>query len=362
MDCNINGLIPLPGFSDGHLFIAGPCSAESPEQVASTAQELARGGIKVFRAGVWKPRTMPGTFEGIGEAALPWLYEVKQSTSMLTATEVATATHVKQALGHGIDYLWLGARTVANPFAVQEIADAIAASGKSPAVLVKNPLSPDIDLWIGALRRLYDAGVRCLGAVHRGFTCYAPGSPYRNEPHWSVAFELRRRLPSLPLLCDPSHIAGRRDLVPEVAFKAMEMGFDGLIIESHCNPDKALSDAQQQLTPAALLEMLAGLRHRAINLTHESTELEDMRRQLDIVDDEITEMLARRMEISRRIGRYKKSQGMTAVQPIRYTAMFESRVSAGKSKGLGSEFLRHLWSGIHAESVRNQIDEMSDPT
>lgn len=263
---------PLPGVRDGLLIIAGPCSAESASQIDATARPLADAGVAVFRAGAWKPRTMPGGFEGVGAPAIGWLSDVKAATGMLVATEVATAAHVELALAGGIDYLWLGARTVANPFAVQEIADAIAASGKSPAVLVKNPISPDIDLWIGAISRLYGAGVKHLGAVHRGFTNYGTDSAYRNDPRWSVAFELRRRLPSLPLLCDPSHIAGRRDLVPIVAAKAMSMGFDGLIIESHCNPDAALSDAAQQLTPDEVTRMLAALRRIAPDGTDAATD------------------------------------------------------------------------------------------
>lgn len=350
------GLEALPGTVDGQLLIAGPCSAETESRVLDTAVALARGGIKVFRAGVWKPRTMPGSFEGVGPEALKWLSKVNRDTGMLTATEVATASHVEQALNAGVDFLWLGARTVANPFAVQEIADSIAASGCNPAVLVKNPVSPDIDLWIGALQRLYRAGIRKLGAIHRGFTGYSGVGPYRNSPHWSIPYELRRRLPQLPLICDPSHIAGRRDLVGEIARRAVGSGFDGLIVECHCCPEKALSDAAQQLTPAALLELLATLKPSQKMAPDGS--LEEMRQQLDVIDAEITDLLAQRMDLAAQIGIYKKDRGMTAVQPVRYTEMFDRRVAAGSAKGLGEDFLRSLWSAVHAESVRRQLDEM----
>lgn len=350
------GLEALPGTVDGQLLIAGPCSAETESRVLDTAVALARGGIKVFRAGVWKPRTMPGSFEGVGPEALKWLSKVKRDTGMLTATEVAMASHVEQALDAGVDFLWLGARTVANPFAVQEIADSIAASGRNPAVLVKNPVSPDIDLWIGALQRLYRAGIRKLGAIHRGFTGYGGVGPYRNSPHWSIPYELRRRLPQLPLICDPSHIAGRRDLVGEIARRAVGSGFDGLIVECHCCPEKALSDAAQQLTPAALLELLATLKPSKKMAPDGS--LEEMRQQLDVIDAEITDLLAQRMDLAAQIGIYKKDRGMTAVQPVRYTEMFDRRVATGSAKGLGEDFLRSLWSAVHAESVRRQLDEM----
>lgn len=360
MNSKIQHLEPLPGMTGRRLIIAGPCSAESPAQTLSTASQLAEHGITVFRAGVWKPRTMPGSFEGVGAEALGWLAAVKESTGMLTATEVANAAHVEAALASGVDYLWLGARTVANPFAVQEIADAIAASGKHPAVLVKNPVSPDIDLWIGALQRIYDCGVRRLGAVHRGFTSYGSSSPYRNEPHWSIPFELRRRVPGLPVLCDPSHIAGRRDLVETVARRAAGMGFDGFIIESHCDPGNALSDAAQQLTPADLAAMLVRISHTSKSLPDsDPSRLEELRRRLDAIDDEIISLLESRMNVSAEIGRYKKERGMTAVQPERYTAMVEERLRKGESHGLGRDFLRVLWAAVHEESVRHQIDQMN---
>lgn len=343
----------------GRIIIAGPCSAESEEQVMATARALAAGGVGIFRAGVWKPRTMPGGFEGRGAEALPWLTRVKRETGMEIATEVATAEHVEAALSAGVDILWIGARTVANPFAVQEIADALAAATAKPTVLVKNPVSPDINLWIGALQRIYTSGVRRLGAVHRGFTEYYTPTPYRNEPHWRIPFELRRRVPQMPLLCDPSHIAGARALVPQVATRAIDMGFDGLIIESHCSPCDALSDASQQLPPEELIHLIKTLPESRTNATTELPLLEEMRCRLDLIDDEMLRLLATRMEISAEIGKFKKAHGMTALQPARYTSMVDKRLSDGAARGLGKDFLRGIWAAIHEESVRRQIDEMS---
>ena len=239
--------ILLPGMStDRPLIIAGPCSAETEEQVMATALELSKNGIPVFRAGIWKPRTKPGGFEGVGVEGLPWLQRVKAETGMFVGTEVATAKHIEEALKHGIDILWIGARTSANPFAMQEIADAL--QGVDVPVLVKNPVNPDIELWIGAMERLYNAGIRKLGAIHRGFSTYDK-KIYRNLPQWNIPIELRRRYPNLPIICDPSHIGGKRELIAPLCQQAMDLGFDGLMIESHCNPDKAWSDAAQQLTP-----------------------------------------------------------------------------------------------------------------
>lgn len=349
---------PLTATPGSRLIIAGPCSAESEEQTLTTARALASSGIKVFRAGLWKPRTMPGNFDGVGAQGLPWLVRVKAETGMLTATEVATAEHVALTAAAGIDILWIGARTVANPFAVQEIADAISVLDTKPAVLIKNPVSPDLGLWIGALQRIYSAGVRRLVAVHRGFTAYDSASPYRNEPLWRIPFELRRRLPSLPMICDPSHIAGRRDLVGEVAARAVGMGFCGLIIESHCDPENALSDSAQQLTPADLKAMLLSLPAAGDNDSTSRPVLEEMRRDLDMIDDEIITLLGRRMDISARIGRFKKEQGITAVQPRRYTAMVDDRIAAGNARGLGEPFMRTVWAAIHEESVARQLREM----
>ncbi len=343
---------PFPDGTTGPYIIAGPCSAESRGQVLATARELAGSGIKVFRAGVWKPRTRPGGFEGVGRPALKWLAEVKASTGMAVATEVATAPHVEACIEAGIDILWIGARTSANPFAVQEIADALALYDTKPAILVKNPVSPDLNLWIGAIQRIYESGIDRIGAVHRGFSSYGE-TVYRNRPHWSIPFELRRQLPGIVLLCDPSHIAGRRELVEDVARKAMAMNFDGLIIESHCNPAEALSDSAQQLTPAELAAMTATLVPGAVGMS--DAELEGLRERIDSIDESLLSLLANRMALADEIGRYKKRHGMSAVQPQRYNSLMDSRVTAGQKLGLDPDFLRQLLSSIHEESVKRQL-------
>ena len=344
---------PLPSDCGSPAIMAGPCSAESRRQMLDTARTLAEGGIHIFRAGVWKPRTLPGGFEGVGLPGLDWLADVKAATGMATATEVATPAHVKAAAASGVDILWIGARTSANPFAVQEVADALAGLSNPPAIIVKNPVSPDINLWIGAMQRIREAGITRLGAVHRGFTTYGENL-YRNTPHWAIPFELRRRLPGLTLLCDPSHIAGRRDLVEQVARKAMAMHFDGLIVECHCCPDAALSDAAQQLTPAQLIEMIKSL--PASNRAMPDTELEAMRLQIDRIDESLLETLARRMQLTDEIGRYKQLHSLSAVQPQRYRSMIETRTRFGTDLGLNPDFLRVILSAIHEESVRRQVE------
>lgn len=344
----------IPGHPhDEPLFIAGPCSAETREQVLETARGVHAAGIPVFRAGIWKPRTRPGGFEGIGSEGLKWMQEVKELTGMYTATEVATRAHVISALEHGIDVLWIGARTSANPFAMQEIADAIEASGKDVAVLVKNPVNPDLELWIGALQRIYNAGVRCLGAIHRGFSAYGRHL-YRNMPLWRLALELARRVPGLTILCDPSHIGGKRELIAPLAQQAMDMGFDGLIIESHCNPDCALSDKGQQITPDVLDFILRSLN---IGRASESTEnLGLLRSQIDQIDTELLEILNRRMQVSRDIARYKKQHRMPIVQTGRYDQIVKTRVDDARRMGLSEEFVRNLMAAVHEESVRQQLD------
>lgn len=344
---------PLPAGCPAPAILAGPCSAESRRQMLDTARALAEGGIRIFRAGVWKPRTRPGGFEGVGLPGLDWLADVKATTGMYTATEVATPAHVKAAAGAGVDILWIGARTSANPFAVQDIADTLAGIANPPSVIVKNPVSPDLNLWLGALQRIYEAGIRRLGAAHRGFTTYGE-SIYRNTPHWAIPFELHRRLPELTLLCDPSHIAGRRGLVEEVARRAISMHFDGLIIECHSNPDEALSDAAQQLTPHQLIELVQSL--PSTIPTAPDTELESLREQIDRIDESLLETLARRMQLTDDIGRYKQARSLSAVQPHRYKSMIESRTQFGAQLGLGEEFLRHILSAIHEESVRRQVE------
>ncbi len=337
------------------IIIAGPCSAESEEQVMQTAKELANYGIKIFRAGIWKPRTHPGGFEGIGTPGLSWLARVKHELGMKVSTEVANRNHVEQALDAGIDLLWIGARTSANPFAMQEIADAIEASGRAASipVLVKNPVNPDLELWIGALQRIANAGVCRLGAIHRGFSAYGKHL-YRNIPQWRIPIELHRRYPNLPLFCDPSHIGGKRELIGALSQQAMDMNFDGLIIESHCNPDCALSDKAQQITPESLNFILNTLVLRSESSSTESLAL--LRQQIDRVDDELLELLGRRMSVAREIGHYKKEHHMPAVQAGRYNALMERRVQDAESLGLSADFMRSVLEAIHEESVRQQIE------
>lgn len=333
------------------LLIAGPCSAETEEQLLATAHALARGGIRLFRAGLWKPRTKPGCFEGVGAAGLPWLARVKRETGMCTATEVATAEHARAALEAGVDLLWIGARTTANPFAVQEIADALA--GCDTPILVKNPLSPDLDLWIGALERLAQAGIRRLGAIHRGFSAL-DHSLYRNPPQWSLPIELHRRLPQLPLLCDPSHIGGRRDRIAPLCQQAMDLGFDGLIVEAHCRPDEAWSDREQQVTPEELLLIAAGL---VIRRTDDASDgLAVLRRRIDECDDELLEVLARRMQVAREIGRYKRAHTMPVLQTRRYEELLARRTAQAERAGMSAAFMQAVLQALHEESVRQQME------
>lgn len=356
------GLRPLfDDLTQSPVIIAGPCSAESEKQVLEAAAAIAGCGVGIFRAGVWKPRTKPGGFEGIGSTALRWLAKVKTETGMRVATEVATPSHLAEAVDAGVDLVWVGARTSANPFAVQQLADAFAALPTEVldriAVLVKNPVNPDLELWIGALERIRRAGVTRLGAIHRGFSSYG-SNLYRNPPKWAIPIELRRRLPGLPVLCDPSHIGGRRDLVPSLSQQAMDMDFDGLIIESHCHPDEALSDAAQQLTPAALGQLLSSLVKPAS--ADVSEELCSLRRQIDSLDDELLELLARRMQVAREIGRFKRTANMPVVQPERYNDLMHRRVESGVGLGMSYDFVSSVLSAIHEESVRQQV-ELSAP-
>ncbi len=336
--------------------IAGPCSAESREQVLDTAAGLKALPVALFRAGVWKPRTRPGAFEGIGEKALPWLAEMKETHGLKWAVEVAEPGHLNAALEHGADAVWIGARTTVNPFAVQRLADAV--RGVSIPVLVKNPVNPDVDLWLGAIERVERAGITDIAAIHRGFSSYKAATPYRNAPTWAVPIELRRRRPDLFTICDPSHIAGKRALVPEVAQKAMDMDYDGLMIETHPAPDTALSDAAQQLTPAALADLLQDLIIRSAHAPVDAdatTELEHLRSVMDGVDAEILDLLARRMEIGENIGDIKKVLGMTAFQSGRWAEIVETRTSRGQELGLTKELVCALWEKIHHESVKRQL-------
>ncbi len=341
----------LPGEGQRPQVIAGPCSAESEQQVMETARELAMKGCRMFRAGVWKPRTKPGGFEGHGEVALQWMAEAKKETGMLLATEVATPEHIELALKYGVDILWIGARTTANPFAMQSIADAL--KGVDVPVLVKNPVNPDIDLWIGAMERINQAGVKRMAAIHRGFSSYDK-KIYRNLPMWQIPIELHRRIPELPIFCDPSHIGGRRELVAPLCQQAMDLGFDGLIVESHCDPDKAWSDAKQQVTPDVLDYILGLLIVRSeTNTTENITQL---RKQIDELDNTLMDLLARRMRVCREIGQYKKEHNMTVLQTGRYNEILEKRGVQGSLCGMAPEFVAKVFENIHEESVRQQME------
>lgn len=335
------------------LVIAGPCSAESAGQMMRTAQGLSAVGVGVLRAGVWKPRTMPGSFEGFGGRALPWLVGAARANNMLSATEVANRAHVEQALAAGVDILWIGARTTANPFAVQEIADTIATLAPDTPVIVKNPVNPDVSLWLGALQRLSLAGVCHLAASHRGFSVYTP-QIYRNDPCWRLPIELHRRLPQLPLLCDPSHIAGRRDLVAPLCQQAMDLGFDGLIVECHCCPESALSDAAQQLTPEDFGLLLNNLELKNGN-GDDRESLSRMRAEIDAIDSEIIALLGRRMDVARRIGDYKRAEGLPVVQSERYSQLISQRTAQAAALNLDENFIRGILAAIHEESVRLQL-------
>ena len=332
------------------IVIAGPCSAETEEQVMTTARQLAAKGCHIFRAGVWKPRTKPGGFEGNGEKALPWMQEVKRETGMLTATEVATSEHVELALKYGIDILWVGARTSANPFAMQELAESM--RGFDGPVLVKNPVNPDIELWVGAMLRLNQVGIKRLGAIHRGFSS-CDKKIYRNVPMWQIPIELHRRIPDLPIICDPSHIGGRRDLIAPLCQQAMDLGFDGLIVESHCTPDEAWSDARQQISPDILDYILSLL---VVRNEHTTTEgLRILRSQIDELDNNLMELLARRLKVCREIGTFKKEHNMTVLQAGRYNEILQKRGAQASLCGMDAEFAARIFELIHEESVRQQL-------
>ena len=346
--------ILLPGIDPKRpLVIAGPCSAETEEQVMETAAQLAKQGIKIFRAGVWKPRTKPGGFEGVGKAALPWLKRVKQEYGMYTAVEVANANHVYEAIKAGIDMLWIGARTSANPFSVQEIADAL--EGTDIPMLIKNPVNPDVDLWIGAIERIYNAGIRRIGAIHRGFSSFDK-KLYRNLPQWHLPIELHRQLPTLPILCDPSHIGGKRELIAPLSQQAMDLNFDGLIVETHCNPDKAWSDAAQQITPEVLELVLDSIVIRDVKQSTEN--LTQLRKQIDILDDDLLELMAKRMRVSKEIGLYKKEHNMPILQAKRYEEILEKRIKEAVKMDMSDEFMKTVLIAIHEESVRQQMKVM----
>lgn len=341
----------LPSDAKRPFVIAGPCSAETEDQVMNTARQLAEKGCHMFRAGIWKPRTKPGGFEGNGEKALPWMREVKEETGMLIATEVATPEHVELALKYGLDILWVGARTSANPFAMQALADSL--QGVDVPVFVKNPVNPDLELWIGAMERINQAGVKKMAAIHRGFSSYDK-KMYRNLPMWQIPIELHRRIPELPIICDPSHIGGRRELIAPLCQQAMDLGFDGLIVESHCDPDKAWSDAKQQVTPDVLDYILGLLVVRSETNTTEG--IHQLRHQIDDLDNQLMELMSKRMRVCREIGQYKKEHNMTILQSARYSEILDKRGAQGALCGMSDEFVKGVFELIHEESVRQQME------
>lgn len=343
------------------FLIAGPCSAETEEQVIKTAQDLVSFNLNIdlFRAGVWKPRTRPGAFEGNGSLALPWLRRVKQETGLRTTIEVANGNQVYEALKHGVDVLWVGARSTVNPFSVQEIADAL--RGVDVPVLVKNPVNPDLDLWIGAIERIANAGVTQIGAIHRGFSVYAK-SKFRNAPYWELPIELRRRMPDLPLICDNSHICGNRDDLREVAQQALDLNYDGLMTEVHPSPDEAWSDAKQQITPLIYKELVQSLIVR-----RETTEdadflehIENLRHKIDEVDLELLNLLARRMRIAEDIGRYKSRNNIAILQTMRWNEILEKGFVQGRQRGLNDEFIERFLTAVHQESIAHQQAVMGE--
>ena len=338
---------------DHPLVIAGPCSAETEEQVLKIARELKDSDVSIFRAGIWKPRTRPGGFEGVGAIGLKWLQKAKAETGLLMAIEVANAAHVKLALEHDIDVLWIGARTTVNPFAVQEIADAL--EGTDKIVLLKNPVNPDLSLWIGGLERLYNANIKKLGVIHRGFSTYEK-TKYRNNPEWQIAIDLQNRFPDLPLICDPSHITGKRDMIQEVSQQALDLNYDGLIIETHIDPDNAWSDAAQQVTPTVLKQIFHDLRVRK-----ETDEADDytmrmnkLRTQIDVFDSKILEILGGRMKIADQIGALKKEKNVAILQNKRWQEILDKMIAEGSQKGLSEDFIVQFFKAIHQESIDHQ--------
>ena len=344
----------LDDFQLNHpLVIAGPCSAETEDQVLKIAHELKNSDVSIFRAGIWKPRTRPGGFEGVGEIGLKWLQKAKAETGLLMATEVATAAHVKLALEHDIDVLWIGARTTVNPFAVQEIADAL--QGTDKIVLLKNPVNPDLSLWIGGLERLYNANIKKLGVIHRGFSTYEK-TKYRNNPEWQIAIDLQNRFPDLPLICDPSHITGKRDMIQEVSQQALDLNYDGLIIETHIDPDNAWSDAAQQVTPATLKQMFINLRVRKVSddESEYNQKMAKLRMQIDEFDGKLLEILGSRMKVADKIGLLKKEKNVAILQNQRWNEILGKMILEGEEKGLSNEFVMHLFKAIHQESISHQ--------
>lgn len=336
------------------LIISGPCSAETEEQVMQTATRLAATGkVDIMRAGIWKPRTRPGSFEGIGTKGLPWLQQARKTTGLPVAVEVATGKQVEDALHFDVDVLWIGARTTVNPFSVQEVADAL--RGVDVPVLIKNPINPDLELWIGAMERVAKAGIKNIGLIHRGFSSYG-NTEYRNAPMWHLAIEMKRRYPELLMINDPSHISGRRDILLDVAQTAIDLDFDGLIIESHIDPDNAWSDAKQQITPEKLGEMIDSIRWRKEDVASEEyhAALEKLRQQINNLDDELMQILSQRMKVAENIGKYKKDNNITILQTNRWNAILERAFAKGEKFGLSKEFVTKYFDAVHMESITHQ--------
>jgi len=345
---------------DNPLLIAGPCSLETEEQAVETAKLLAKDNrVFVYRGGVWKPRTRPGSFEGVGSVGLKWLQTVKKETGLPIGTEVANAQHTEEALNAGIDVLWVGARSTASPFVVQEIADVI--KGTNSVVMVKNPVNPDVHLWRGAIERIYQAGIKNIVAIHRGFTPFRE-TKYRNYPNWKTVIELRRLMPNLPIICDPSHIAGKREFLFEISQKAFDIGMEGLMLESHIDPSCALSDAAQQLTPADLAKLLDKLviRHENANNPDFENRLDVLRNRIDAIDNELLETLASRVEIVKQIGQYKKDNNVTALQINRWSQLMDNRVNLGTKLDINEAFVKTIFQLIHEDSVRMQTEIMDE--
>lgn len=335
------------------IVIAGPCSAETEEQVLKTAHLLKETDTNVFRAGIWKPRTRPGGFEGVGEMGLPWLQRVKEETGLLVTTEVGNVEHVEKALQHDIDILWIGARTTVNPFAVQEIADAL--QGVDKPVLIKNPVNPDLALWLGAVERIKNAGISQLGVIHRGFSTYN-SLHYRNKPKWHIAIELKKEFPDLPLILDPSHICGQRSTILDVSQTALDLNYDGFMIEVHNNPDEAWSDAKQQIKPKRLAEITADLRIRQKSSPKEEFQrkLNTYRNELDLIDNNIIELLKDRMGISEEIGRLKHQENVAILQSARWSDILQKMIDLGDKNGLSKDFVEKIYKEIHVESIKIQ--------
>ncbi|MHB0756602.1 chorismate mutase [Polaribacter sp. M15] len=335
------------------LVIAGPCSAETEEQVLKIAHELKDSDVNYFRAGIWKPRTRPGNFEGVGALGLGWLKKVKEETGMKTCTEVANAAHCKLAIENDVDLLWIGARSTVSPFIMQEIADAL--QGTDKIVLVKNPVNPDLALWLGGIERLYTAGIKNLGAIHRGFSTYDK-SKYRNNPNWQLAIEFQDKFPDLPLICDPSHITGNREMIQDVSQVALDLNFDGLMIETHWDPENAWSDAAQQVTPTKLKSIMEELKIKKTTETASSYRepLENLRAQINVVDDQLIELLGKRMDVADKIGELKKEQNVAVLQSRRWNEILGNMVLEGTSKGLSEEFVLKMFKAIHQESINHQ--------